>query len=330
MPELSAVHVNRPLTSISIAYIMNQGLYGADRVFPRVPVQKQSDSYWTFDKDDFLRGDFGVKAPGAAPEEGGYDVDPDNLYFTPVYAYGHRIPDQLRANADSELSLDRAATLLVTQKGMIFREKNFVDKFMKTGVWGTDVTGVDAGPGAGQFLQWDDPLSTPIEDIRAGMTAVHSATGFRPNKLTLSQSVWDKLVDHPDLVDRVKYSGGVGNSTPAKVTKEALAQLLELEEVIVLGGVMNSAKKGAASDVGFIAGKGALLTYTPDEPSLMMPSAGYTFSWAAFAGSEGEGVRIKKYRLEERFESDMIEGQMAYAQKQIAADLGVFFNTAVA
>lgn len=329
-PTLSMVHVNGPLTNISIAYVQSQTNFIADKVFPNVPVQKQSDLYFLFDKDDFLRDEFGVKAPGAGPDEGGYDIDTASPYYCHVYAYAHKIPDQVRSNADSPLNLDTAAAQFVMQKALIKRESLFMSRYMTTSVWGTDITGVAANPGAGQVLQWNDAASNPIENIRAGMTAVQQSTGFRPNKLSMGQAVWDVLVDHPDLIDRVKYSGGVSNGNPARVSKEAVAAILELDEINVSSGVSNTAEKGATSATGFIGGKNALLSYSPRTPQLMMPSAGYTFSWAGFLGSNGTGMRVKKYRAEERFESDMIEGQMSFDQKVVSSDLGYFFSSIIA
>lgn len=329
-PTTSMVHVNGPLTNISIAYVQAQTGFVADKVFPSVPVAKQSDLYFTFDRADFLRDEFGVKVPGAGPDEGGYDIDSSSTYFTKVYAYGHKIPDQVRSNADSPLQLDTAASQFVMQKALIKRESTFITNYMTTSVWTTDITGVASGPTGSQVLQWNDASSTPIEDIRAGMTFVHGATGFRPNKLTLTQQVWDVLADHPDIVDRVKYSGGVGNGNPARVTKEAVAAILELDEILVSAAVKNSAEKGATESTAFIGGKAALLTYSPPMPSLMMPSAGYTFNWSGFLGSNGTGIRVKKYREPEKFESDMIEGQMAYDQHKVSADLGYFFTSIIA
>ena len=49
----------------------------------------------------------------------------------------------------------------------------------------------------------------------------------------LSEPVWLKLVDHPDLVDRVKYGQTAGR--PAAVSREALAAILELDRILVMG-----------------------------------------------------------------------------------------------
>ena len=330
LPNLSSVHVNRPLTQMSIAYVQAQDKFVADKVFPSIPVPNKSDIYFVFNKADFLRNDFGKKAAGGKPSTGGYDLTTAGPYNCEVYGYGHKIPDQIRANADNPLNLDMAAAQLVMQKALIAREASFVTNFMGTSIWGKDITGVSASPSTNQVLQWNDASSTPIEDIRAGMTYVESQTGFRPNTLTIGRAVWDKLVDHPDLIDRVKYSGGVSNAVPAQVTRAAVAQILELDNIFVSGAVSNTAEKGATAAYSYLMGKSALLAYVPPAPSLMTPAAGFTFNWTGYAGSEGSGIRVKKYRQPEEEEVDQIEGQMAYDQKLIGADLGYFFTSIIA
>ena len=41
-PTQSDLHVNVPLTNVSVAYMQDKAHFIADKVFPRVPVQKQS------------------------------------------------------------------------------------------------------------------------------------------------------------------------------------------------------------------------------------------------------------------------------------------------
>lgn len=326
-PTRGDVHVNAPLTNISIAHIQSQSHFIADKVFPTVPVNKQSDRYYTYDRGDFNRDEMQERAPGTESAGDGYDLDNTPTYYTPVYALHKDVDDQVRSNADSVLAPDRDATIFVTNKAMIKRERLFVAKAMSAGIWSNEKTGVNSDVvNATEFLIWNDANSTPIEDIRAAKRSVLEATGFEPNKLCLSQSVMDALVDHPDIVDRIKYGQTPGK--PAMVNAAALAQLFELDEVLVSKAVYNSAAKGATEVSAFIAANSALLVYTPPSAGIMTPTAGYTFSWTGFLGASGMGHRMKRFRME-NLESDRIEIQMAFDQKVVGADLGFFFDNAV-
>ena len=63
-PTQSDLHVNAPLTNVIVAYMQDKAQFIADKVFPRVPVQKQSDMYWKYSKSDWRRTDAQKRAPG--------------------------------------------------------------------------------------------------------------------------------------------------------------------------------------------------------------------------------------------------------------------------
>lgn len=233
------------------------------------------------------------------------------------------VDDQIRANADAPLNLDRDATEWVSQQMMLDREKRWVNSYFKTGVWTTDLTGVAAAPGAGQFLRWDDANSTPVEDVTGAAVTMMQATGYKPNTLVLNPLVYNALKNNADIIDRIKYTQrGV-------VTTDILASLFDVDRVMVANAVENSAAEGATDAIDFIATtKGALLVYANPRPSILTPSAGYTFGWTGYFGAGNGGQRIKRFRMEQ-LASDRIEGELAIDPKLVASDLGIFFTTAI-
>jgi len=326
-PTPGDVHVNQPLTNISIAFLQQARNFIADRVFPNIPVQMQSDRYYTYDRGFFNRDEMEVRAENAESAGSGFEVDNTPNYFAPVYAYHHDISDQRRANADSVLRPDREATELVSHKALIKREKLWVSKYFADSIWTFDYDGVASSPSTNEVLQWSDDNSTPIEDVTAAKTDVLGITGFEPNKLVLGQEVFDALKNHPDIVDRVKYGQTVGS--PAMITVNALAALFEVDEILIMKAIENTAAEGATNAHQFIGGKRALLVYAAPNPGIMVPTGGYTFSWAGYLGAAANGQRIKRFRMESR-SSDRVEIEMAFDQKLVSADMGFFWDTIVA
>jgi len=249
-----------------------------------------------------------------------------------VIAYHHDIPKQVMANADPAVDPERAATELVTHKLLIQREVNWVNTFFSSGVWGTDVSGDASGSVAsGETVYWsDDTNSDPIGDIRTGKTSVMRNTGQEANTLVLGRDVYDILVDHPNIVERIKYSGGVGNNNPAMVNEQTLAAVFDVDRVLVASAIQNSANQGATASHDFIAGKNALLCHTPSSPSLMQPAAGYTFNWREYLGvGNDQGLAIKRFDGEYMDILNLaarIEGEQSYDQKLISSELGYFFS----
>ena len=142
-------------------------------------------------------------------------------------------------------------------------------------------------------MYWDYATASPITDIRHAKTQARlNSGGFVPNIGVFSRPVFDKLVDHPDFIDRTKYGQTAPN--PAMATRRIIAEILELEEVLVMDAVYNTAAEGATESNSFIGGTSAALFYRPRNPGLMTPSAGYTFNWTGLIGSTGgAGLRIK-------------------------------------
>jgi Phage major capsid protein E len=331
-PVQSDLHVNAPLTNVSVAYIPKKSDYIATQVFPVVPVMKQSDLYWKYTKSDWRRTDVQKRAPGTRSPRTGYKVTSDT-YYAQVFSVAKPIDDQTRANADSNFKLEKEATEFVTNQLLLRRELDFVSTFLSSGSgWAVTYTGVVAAPGANQFLQWNDAGSDPLSDIADWKLNFRELNGFDANTLVLGPRVRKALKNHPDIIDRIKYT------QKGVLTDDLLAALLDVDRVFTMyatqaaGAQINDPEdQDAAATYSFIAdaaGKSCWFGYVSPSPSLMQPTAGYTFTWKGYAGND-EGVRIKRYR-EEDIESDTIEGGMAYAMKQVATDMGVYVATAVA
>lgn len=327
-PSYTNVHVSQPLTDLSVAYFQaNLGKYAAVRAFPVVGVQKMSNSFYTYNRGDLLRTEAKYRAPGTPVAKGGYRTSTDT-YLCDRAAFGKNIDDPTRNNADPQFDLEGEAVDYITDQVLRKMDKDFLTDFFTTGIWdgassSTDMTGSATAPASTteDFLQWNDVASTPIEDIHGEMDAVESGSGYRPNTLVLGPRVRTSLINHPDIIDRIKY-------TQKGIVDDALlAALFGVEQVITLRAVENSGAEGAAESIDFMAGKHALLLYRPAQAGLRTPSAGYTFTWTG--GGPAGGVQIKRYR-DEPIESDVLEGETWYDSKRVASDLAAFFASAVA
>lgn len=338
-PGRSDVHVNRPLTNISLAFTQKADNFIAMKVFPNVSVAKQSDAYFTYDRGEFNRDEMEERAPGTESAGGTYSIGTDT-YYARIRAYHKDIPDPVRANQDNPINLDREATTFCTQKALINREKNWAAAFFPAshapgGVWTFDVDGAASATAPASFdptnasandkVFWNDASSTPIEDVRQGKRFVLESTGFAPNVMVLGRAVYDSLLDHPDLVGRLDRGQTTG---AAMVNKAAMAALFEVDEVLVMDAVENTAVKGQTAVHAFIGGKNALLAYRPPAPGIMTPAAGYTFSWTGYMGATADGMRIKRFRMD-HLEVDRVEIDSAYALKKVSADLGYYFGAIV-
>jgi hypothetical protein len=325
MPTRQQIHIDRALTNISVAYMQDASNFIADKVFPIVPVQKQSDLYFIYKREDFLRDEAEERANGTESAGGDYNVDQSEPYFCRVVAFHKDVTEQDRVNADEPLNPDQDATEFVSGKLLIRREVQWAEKFFVTGKWGTEIVGKASNPSTGETLQWDQSTSDPVKTVKNAATTMQENTGFRPNTLVLSPYVKDALLEHPDIIDRIKYTQkGIASI-------DLLAELFEVKNVHIAQAIYNKAQKGATEDTEFIMGKHALLCYSEPKPGLKKPSAGYTFAWKGLKGAGAFGNRVVRIPMPWLgMDTERIEGEMAYDMKQVAADLGTFFKDIVA
>lgn len=322
-PTQYSVHIDAILTNISVAYIQQAENFVATKVFPIVPVDKQSNKYFKYTKNDWFRDEAQVRADATESAGGGYNLSTDS-YSAQVWAFHKDIGDQTRANADTPINLDREATEFVTMRLMLRQELDFQSKFFTTGVWGTDATGVAGTPSAGEFKQWSDfANSDPLEDIEAAKEYILQTTGFMPNTLVLGYQVFRKLKNHPDLVDRIKYT------TSNVITEDMIAKMFGVDRVLVTRSVKATNNEGATQAYAFVHGKAAMLCYSAPSAGLLQPSAGYTFAWTGVSSGLGQTIGTSRFRMES-LKSDRIEAEAAWDNKVVASDLGYFFATCVA
>jgi len=318
-PTPGDVHVDGLLTGFSVGYIQNQNMYVADMVFERMPVNHQSDKWATFTKADFLRSDMQRRGIASASATISYGTG-STRYTCEDWALKIPVDDRTVANADDPYNPLQNATKLLTQKELMKREQEFASNFMTTGKWGTDVTG------GTDFEQWSAVDSDPVGDISTYKRTVRRSTGLDPNDLVINDLIWDSLRNHPDILSRV-ISGG-GPSSPATLTRQAVAAVLGVERIHVSSAIVNTAEEGVTASYDTIVSENALLCYVDQNPGEMTPTAGLTFVWNKYIGSD-EGRRIKRWRDEE-IESEYVEIQANWDQKIIAADCGVLLASAAA
>jgi len=333
MPHVTPqdVHVNQALTNFSVAYRQELGLYVATKFAPIVPSNKQSNLYFQFNKGDLLRNVAKIRAVGAESEGTDVRLSQEGPFFCQTRAIHQDLDMDTIANADNPLNPKRAATRNVVQWLMTRLEIDWALAFFKAAVWSNDLTGVAAGavPGT-SFLRWSLDDSDPNIDIAVARRLVQQTTGRFPNKAVIAEDVWEVIKNHPQMIDRIKYTQR-GNIT--RKTTDIVADLWELDEVIVASAVVNSAAEGAADSVDHIMSNGVLLGYVEPAPAIEVPTACYTFVWNNLFGAVqnepgGMGMRMLDYPMIWK-KIHRVEGEMPYDLKIICSDLGCFMDKVI-
>ena len=318
------------LSNMAISYFQEDKASFAKSIFPICQVAQSSDLYYIFRKEDLLRDnwerkpEYGKVNPAVLSEETGvYNVSVDQMIMGISQI---RQTDLIRRQGPSIKDPRQQRTQTIAHNANIHQDRLFAKNFFKTGVWTQEYEGVDSSPSTGQFLKFSNNNSDPVEFIDQMATDMEEKTGRRPNRMALGVDVYNALKVHPGIIDRVKYGGTTAN--PATVTENVLAQLFDMERIVVQRSTNNKAKFGATASMEFIGDpKAFLLAYATDAPSVDEPSAGYIFTWDMLG--DGNYLPILNYEGENGVHAEFVEGLMATDMRKTADDLGMFFKTAV-
>lgn len=301
------VVVDPALSNVSIKY--TNDTFIADLVFPMVKVSKQTGKYYIYDKAN-LRVDKTNRAAGSAANEVDFGVAPTGTFACDDHALKGFVADEIQDQADAALNPLVDETETVTEKLLLDRE-------VKAATILGDTAQMTSNTTLSGTAQWSDyQNSDPIGDIRTARTSVHTNTFKKPNTLILSKTVFDMLLDHPAIVDRVKYSAlGV-------ITAELLARVFQVEKVIVGEAGQNTAVEGQTDVLAYVWGKNAVVAYISPKISIKMLTLGVTFTYAT--------REVKRWRDEDREGTYVRIGHDNYVQKLIAAAAGYLIKNAIA
>lgn len=283
-PTLRDVHVDRPLTQLSIAY-MNEAYIG-EQVFPRVSVNYKSDVFFIFDEGAWFRRRAKPRAPGNRSDRSDYALSTAS-YICLSYALAKAIPDEVRNNSDAPLRPDITATNFVTDGLLLDQERRIAE--LTTG--GSGLWNYSASP----TTQWSGSAADPFGDIRTARDNVVSQIGRMPNVAVMSWDVWSNLQIHPDFVDRVKYTRPGGNPEPGD-----LRGWFGFDKVLIGHSIFDVAVEGQTASKVFIWGDAMWMGYVPTAPALEEPAAGYLLEW---------GTRTVRRFREDQERQDVVDGE---------------------
>ena len=300
------VHIDKVLTEISIEWPINKNFAGP-MLFPAVNVKKQSDKYYVFDRETTKLEIHDVRAPGTVANEiPGRKVSVDT-YYANEHSLQIAVTDEERTNVDVPLTPDQDAVELVTERIILGREKAMKDIATNTANYAAGHSTTLSGT-----AQWDVAnyaTSNPISDIRTGVRTIHSKLFSPPNFALIPWLVMSNLEDHPDFIERIKYSErGI-------LTEEIIASILGLPMVVVPGTGYSTAAAGVAAtsaNITYLWGKDVILAFVPPRPSPRAIGFGYEFVW----GYGAQAQQVDRWREDPR-KSDLIRCSRRYDLKLV-------------
>lgn len=269
-----SVHVDQVLQNLSVMYA-NQELIG-DIISPTVYTGGAlSGTYFTYDKDGRL----------AYPDDTATDrtdlAELNEDRGTATYSLTGRgfkeFVDQLTLqNQDSVLDELMDATENVLYALKFKKEQRLATLFETSSNFGTYTT-ISAGTG-----RWNNAVSSgvytdgnPIGDVATAIDSLWLGNGPVRKIGVTSLAVYNVLRRHSQMVDAIK--GGGGPNAPANVTRQVIAQMLGLDDIVIGAARYNSAQVGQTSSYSRMWGNHFAVIAVADSPSRRHASFSYTF-----------------------------------------------------
>jgi len=259
------LHIDAALSNMAMGY--RPSGFIADMIFPTVPVQKQSDLYYIFSREDRLRVKDTRRAPGAEANRIDENVSSDT-YFATNYALKAAVTLEDRENADPVLLAG-----LINGRTQYVLDSLLLD--METRVANQVTSGSNVGSYAGVSSGWSG-AGDVLGDLNTAIDNVYDSTGIRPNRVVFGEEAWrsarrDSTVRN--LIFGTNNGGGYAS-------REAMADLLEVDRIMVGGAFQNTGDEGLAEALSSIWKDNVLVYYAPESPRIDAPSLGYNFRWS--------------------------------------------------
>lgn len=264
MINKTGLFVNPLLTDHALAYTNEN--YISELIMPILRVKKDTAQIATYGMDN-LRVVNAVRAQGANTNEVNHTVTIGSHYVLKEHALKELVAKEEMENADLPITPKTDAVENLMDRIWVIKEKALSDIMGDTAILtnNTTLSGTD---------QWSDGVnSDPLGDLKTGSEAVRTNTGKKPNTIILSHQVWMNLLQHPDLLDRIK----VGTADAAAVQAVILKFLPNINRIIVGDAMYNSGVEGGTDSLTDIWGNHAWIGYIEARPKLKSRSFGFTY-----------------------------------------------------
>lgn len=254
-PVIEKGHVDQVLTGFSVRYTPPELV--AKRLFPVLRVEDLSGTYYKYIRDEDLEVTETVMSwHGEAPEVS-WSVDSDTYKIIPHGLKDYVSPED-QQNLDDPFDAERDTTEKLKHRLLMKYEVDVATTALTAATY--PAANVQTLSGT---ARWDDYAnSIPISNVRDAIAACVED----PNLAILAKDAYDTLVDHPDIIERMKSGLAVTNV-------EMLQNLFDIPEIAIASG-----KKKVAGTESYIWSESMVFAKVVPRPTPKSVTFGMTFA----------------------------------------------------
>lgn len=272
----------------------NMGGFIGTRVFRTVEgLRSQAGTFGKIPIEQLLQNRDTRRSPGSGYSRGNWKFE-TATYACEEHGAEEPVDDRLRQMYAEYFDAETIAGLRARSAVMVNAEQRIADAVFNATTWtgGSLTTAITN--------EWDKNHATdavPIDDVEAAVSKVYDASGLWPNALIINRKVFRNLRNLDQIIERINSEGAGNASKPSDITVQMLAQVFDLDYVIVAGGTKNTANEGqAVSPAQIWSSEYAMVCNIATTNDFAEPCIGRTFHWSADGSSIGGTV--ESYRDE--------------------------------
>jgi len=322
MPKVNEVHIDVALTNVLLGY-HPQGMI-AEQIFPIIPVKKESDKYYEWNKGEAFRvPDTTLRADGTRSKTLGFSLS-NTTYSAEEYALNTEVTDRQKENADSVIDLRSSKSRRVKDILMLDQEIRVATLLTTQANWASTNRVQLTGTQQWNNAAYDNTVSaSSIEGrVDVGKEAIRTQSGgYEPNTVIVPSAVAKVIKKDSKIRDIVKYTHAdllVDGDLPGKLWGM---------NVMIPKASKNTNKEGNATQtLTDVWGKHVVLLYVPTTSALDEFSCGYIFRVKNGAHTPW-GVRTWR---EEPEKKEVIETEICQDEKLVSNIGGYLIEDCIA
>lgn len=281
------------------------------QVYPVFEVASKSGNFGKIPLAQLLSSPDTARAPGSAYNRGKFTFEPDTYA---CLENGHEEPvdddeaAMYREYFDAEMVSAARARAFVLEA----HEKRIAAATFNATTYTSQTTAITH--------EWDDATNAvPITDVESAVQSIYGNSGMWPNAMVINRKVFRNLRNVAQIIDRVKYQGFM-DARAGEITVAAMAQVFDLDYLIVAGSAKNTAIEGQTASISPIwSDEYCWIGKVSTSPDIREPCVGRTFHWGETGSSIG--TTLESYR-DESVRSDIIRARMDTDEKNLYTTAG--------
>jgi len=279
----------------------------AHRVLPVLDVASQSGTFGIIPLEELLQHKDTIRAVAGTYARGNWKWKTGS-YATEEHGWEEPVDDRERRMYRNYFKAEVFATARAVDFVLRNAEMRAADLLFNETTW--NGSGLTTAVGT----EWSNKAAaTPVDDVLAARRKTYEACGLWPNALIINRYVFQNLRRCAQVIDSVTASGAGSAAKPRDITTALLAEVLDVDDVIVAGGAQNTAQEGATPAIAQLwSSEYAMVATVAQTDDVQEPCVGRTFHWGG-DGSDVDAI-VESYR-EEKVRSEIIRARHEVQEK---------------